>query len=85
MSKAIFVWDGTQFVPANVPVGAVPNAVGSYNSITPTNPKIGQIWFDTNTSPATIKVYTGIAWSTVGGTQVNFDDDQNILANRIFG
>jgi hypothetical protein len=63
MSKAIFVWDGTQFVPANVPVGAVPNAVLSYNASSPSNPKTGQLWLDTNES--ILKVYSGSEWLVV--------------------
>jgi len=63
MSKAIQVWDGTQFVPANVPVGAVPNAVAVYNSASPTNAQVGTAWFDTNTNK--LKVYSGSAWIEV--------------------
>jgi hypothetical protein len=63
MSKAIFVWDGAQFVPANVPVAAVPNSVVVYNSASPTNAQIGTVWFDVSTS--LLKVYTGSSWTLV--------------------
>ena len=62
MAKAIYVWDGTQFIPANVPVAAVPDSVISYSSASPVNSVIGQLWYDTNSS--TIKIWTGSTWTT---------------------
>jgi hypothetical protein len=63
MAKSISVWDGTQFVPANVPVGAVPNAVAFYTSASPTNAQVGTAWFDTNTGK--LKIYSGSSWIEV--------------------
>lgn len=65
MAKSISVWDGTQFVPANVPVAAVPNAVAVYNSASPTNAQVGTAWFDTNVN--SLKVWSGSTWITVSG------------------
>lgn len=84
MAKPGYVWDGTQFVAITAPVGAFPNAVGVYGSSAPTSPKTGHIWFDTSVVPTSIKVYTGSSWTEVGGTQVTFDDSQNIIANQVF-
>jgi hypothetical protein len=32
----------------------------------------------------TLQYYSGSAWETVGGSTVDFSDDQNILANQVF-
>jgi hypothetical protein len=66
MAKSISVWDGTQFVPANVPVGAVPNAVAVYNSVAPLNPKTGQIWNDTSNN--LLKIWSGSEWISYAPT-----------------
>lgn len=63
MAKAAYVWDGTQFVSLNVPVGAVPDSVVVYNSASPVNAQIGTLWFDVSAS--NLKVYTGSTWSIV--------------------
>ena len=82
MAKAIYVWDGTQFIPANVPVAAVPDSVVVYNSASPTNATVGQVWFDTNVN--NLKVWSGSSWIEMKSGSES-DDDQNILANRVFG
>jgi hypothetical protein len=63
MAKAIYVWDGTQFVPANVPVAAVPDSVAAYSSASPVNATVGQVWFDTNIN--NLKIWSGSSWIQV--------------------
>jgi hypothetical protein len=63
MAKAAYVWDGTQFVSMNVPVGAVPNAVLFYEEFAPSNPQLGQMWLDTSTN--ILKIYSGSEWIIV--------------------
>jgi len=83
MSKAILVWDGTQFVSANVPVGAVPNAISVYSSSQPSNPKVGQTWF--NTSTKSLKVWTGSAWIDIYGSgSINVGRGDVYLENNIY-
>ena len=60
MAKAIYVWDGTQFIPANVPVAAVPGSIAVYSSASPVNAQIGQVWYDTNSS--SLKIWSGSSW-----------------------
>jgi hypothetical protein len=81
MAKAIYVWDGTQFIPANVPIAAVPDSVAAYSSASPVNATIGQVWFDT--SVQNIKIWSGSQWIEIQ-SGVEVDNDQIILANRIF-
>lgn len=64
MAKTGYVWDGTQFISISSPIAAVPNAIGSYSSITPTSPRTGQIWYDTATG--FLKIYSGSVWNAVG-------------------
>lgn len=33
----------------------------------PNNPAVGDIWYDTSTTPGTLKIWSGTAWVTVGG------------------
>jgi len=60
MAKAIFVWNGIQFVSANVPIGAVPNAVAILSSTEPSAKTVGQLWVDP--SIYELRVWTGSSW-----------------------
>ena len=60
MAKAIYVWDGAQFVPANVPVAAVPDSVVAYSSASPVNAQVGQVWNDV--ASGTLRVWSGSTW-----------------------
>lgn len=54
-------------------------------SSAPSSPASSDLWVD-NTSPTspTLKVYNGTSWITAGSS-ITADDDQIILASRIFG
>lgn len=71
MAKQSYVWDGTQFVSMNVPIGAVPNAVGAYSSTAPSNPTAGQIWYDVAAS--SLKMWSGSTW-VVTATPINLSN-----------
>ena len=60
MAKTGWVWDGTQFIPFSAPVSAFPNAILSYQSASPTGPKVGHMWNDTQNR--LLKVWTGSTW-----------------------
>lgn len=55
------------------------------SSSAPISPTISDLWVD-NTDPEkpTLKVYNGTSWVTAGSS-ITVDDDQIILASRIFG
>lgn len=73
MARPGYVWDGTQFVAITAPLGAFPNAVANYDSIAPSNPKIGQVWFDASNN--VIKVWNGSSWitNTIGSNTLNIN------------
>jgi len=54
-------------------------------SSAPSSPASSDLWVD-NTDPAkpTLKVYNGTSWITAGSS-ITVDDDQIILASRVFG
>lgn len=89
MAKAAYVWDGTQFVSVNVPVGAVPNAVVYYNSASPSGPTTGHMWIDSDDT--ILYVWNGTSWvvasssgggATGGGSNKAFyENDTNVTAN----
>jgi hypothetical protein len=53
-----------------------------YSSSTPLSPATGDMWVDSTNTPPALKVYNGSIWVQLGSA---VDDDQAILANRIFG
>ena len=55
------------------------------SSSAPTSPASSDLWVD-STDPAkpTLKVYNGTSWITAGSS-ITVDDDQIILASRVFG
>lgn len=77
MAKAAYVWDGTQFVSMNVPVGAIPNAVVYYNSASPSTTTTGHMWIDSDNT--TLYVWDGTQWlvaSSSGGGATGGGEDQ---------
>lgn len=54
-----------------------------YQSSAPTSPTTSDLWVDSSGVTPTLKVYDGASWVSLGGSPT--DDDQNILANRVFG
>ncbi len=88
MAKAAYVWDGTQFVSVNVPVGAVPNAVVYYNSASPSTTTLGHMWIDSD--DGVLYVWNGTSWikaSGVGGAvgggsnKVFYENDTTVTEN----
>lgn len=71
--RQFYVWNGSAWISAITTF--------TYQSSQPTSPTIGQVWVDSDDSK--IYVWTGSDWATAGGGLP--DNDQNILANRIFG
>lgn len=53
----------------------------SYQSASPAGPTIGQLWVDSDDNK--IYVYSGTSWISLISSSPT-DDDQNILANRVF-
>lgn len=55
------------------------------SSSAPISPTTSDLWVD-NTDPTkpTLKVYNGTSWVTAGSS-ITVDDDQIILASRVFG
>lgn len=72
--RQFYVWSGSAWI----------NAITTftYQSSQPTSPTTGQVWVDSDDSNK-LYVWTGSDWATAGGGLP--DNDQNILANRIFG
>ena len=55
------------------------------SSSAPTSPASSDLWVDnTNPTSPTLKVYDGTSWITAGSS-ITVDDNQIILANRMFG
>ena len=54
-----------------------------YQSSAPSSPEASDLWVDSSTTTPTLRVYNGSSWIGLGGSAT--DDDQNILANRVFG
>lgn len=71
--RQFYVWSGTAWISAITTF--------TYQTTAPSSPIVGQIWIDSDDSNK-MYVWTGSAWVTAGGGLP--DDDQNILANRVF-
>lgn len=52
-----------------------------YSSASPPNPKTGDFWYDDNTGIKSLKIWNGLDWSVIS----QYNDSQNIIAQRIFG
>lgn len=53
-----------------------------YQASAPTSPEVSDLWVDSSGSVPIIKVYNGTSWISLASPA---DNDQNILANRVFG
>jgi hypothetical protein len=52
-----------------------------YSSAPPPNPKIGDFWYDDTVGIKSLKIWNGLDWSVIS----QYNDSQNIIAQRIFG
>jgi hypothetical protein len=55
-----------------------------YQSYPPSPEVSGDLWVDSSEFIPTLKVYDGSSWVNLGGSQFIAEDDQNVLANRMF-
>jgi hypothetical protein len=69
------VWNGSAWILTTQPGS-------NYQTSAPSSPSTGQIWIDSDDNNK-LYVWSGSAWVTAGGGAP--DEDQNILANRVFG
>jgi len=66
------VFDGSAWVPADAAAQAIANqtqtlleqkATVTVDSVAPTSPDTGDLWYDTSTTPAAAKIWNGSAWA----------------------
>lgn len=73
-NNLMYIYNGTSWILVTPPGS-------SYQTTAPSSPATGQVWIDSDDNNK-LYVWTGSTWVTAGGGLP--DDDQNILANRVF-